>query len=146
LCPSEITNTPVSSGASSSNNVADAAPRSYLINGWNDYFNGMNIGDSLKENAVVYPSDTVVLGEKTSGHGDFYMDLMENGGNDFTGIANQSRHDAARGDSENGMGSGGSNYAMADGSARYIKFPQSLSPLNLWAISDTNRVRYMNSY
>ena len=146
LCPSEITNAPVSSGGLSSNNVADAAPRSYLINGWNDYFNGMNVGDSLKDTAVVYPSDTVVLGEKTSGHGDFYMDLMENGGNDFTGIANQSRHDAAHGDSETGSGSGGSNYAMTDGSARYIKFPQSVSPLNLWAISYTNRAYYINSY
>ena len=38
LCPSEITNAPASLGGSNSNNVADAAPRSYFINGWNDYF------------------------------------------------------------------------------------------------------------
>ncbi len=36
LCPSEITNTPMTLGPS--NNVADAAPRSYFINGWNDFF------------------------------------------------------------------------------------------------------------
>jgi prepilin-type processing-associated H-X9-DG protein len=133
--------------------VADAAPRSYFINGWNDFFldpqndpQGLNDGDKMKENAIIHPSDTVVLGEKTSGHGDFYMDLMENGGNDFTGIANQSRHDSSPGDSAAGMGSGGSNYAMADGSAHYIKFPQALYPLNLWAISDANRVLYATQY
>src|SRR5580693_8802309 len=38
LCPTETT-IPVSNGSFPSNNVADAAPRSYFINGWNDYFN-----------------------------------------------------------------------------------------------------------
>ena len=36
VCPSEITNAPLTIGPS--NNVADAAPRSYFINGWNDFF------------------------------------------------------------------------------------------------------------
>jgi prepilin-type N-terminal cleavage/methylation domain-containing protein/prepilin-type processing-associated H-X9-DG protein len=152
VCPSETTNTPASNGTTTSTNVADGAPRSYFINGWNDFFlsptdpQGLNNGDSMKENSIVHPSDTVVLGEKTSGHGDFYMDLLENGGNDFTGIANQSRHDSSPADSLSGVGSGGSNYAMADGSARYIKFPQALDPLNLWAISDANRAAYMTTY
>jgi len=137
LCPSEITNTPASNGGSPSNNVADAAPRSYFINGWNDYFvgpddSGLNDGDSMKEGAIIYPSDTLILGEKTSDHGDFYMDLLENNGNDFTGILNQERHD----------GGNGSNYAFADGSARYLKNHMALYPLNLWAISDTNRSYY----
>src|SRR5580704_16924509 len=53
LCPSETAD-PDSNGSSSSNNAADAAPRSYIINGWNDYFQnssdpqGMNAGDSMK--------------------------------------------------------------------------------------------------
>jgi prepilin-type processing-associated H-X9-DG protein len=42
--------------------------------------------------------------------------------------------------------SGGSNYAMADGSARFIKFPQSVDPLNLWAVTDSNRLAYAISY
>jgi prepilin-type N-terminal cleavage/methylation domain-containing protein/prepilin-type processing-associated H-X9-DG protein len=136
-CPTE-TVTPVSAGSSSSNNVADASPRSYFINGWNDYFvgptdAGMNLGDRMKENAIIYPSDTLVLGEKTSDHGDFYMDLLENGGNDFSGILDQERHD----------GKSGSNFAFADGSARYLRDHTALYPLNLWAISDTNRNYYV---
>jgi prepilin-type N-terminal cleavage/methylation domain-containing protein/prepilin-type processing-associated H-X9-DG protein len=142
ICPTDRSSPPpLSYGNSPSNNVADSSPRSYFINGWNDYFQnlndpqGLNLGDSLKENAIVYPSDTIVLGEKNSADGDFYMDIYENGGNDFTGVAEQCRHDS-RGP---GTHTGGSNYAFADGSARFLKFPQSLDPLNLWCISDTNR-------
>src|SRR5487761_2245816 len=133
LCPSETT-IPISVGSSASNNVADAAPRSYFINGWNDYFvgttnGGMNLGDSMKENGIIHPSDTILFGEKSSDHGDYYMDLLENGGNDFSGILDQERHD----------GKSGSNYAFADGSARYLKNYTALYPLNLWAISDASR-------
>jgi prepilin-type N-terminal cleavage/methylation domain-containing protein/prepilin-type processing-associated H-X9-DG protein len=151
LCPTDIAilSDPVTVGLSPSNNVADASPRSYFINGWNDYFQsssdpqGLNEGDSMKEGAIVHPSDTIVLGEKKHDAGDFYMDLLENGGNDFTGIAEQGRHGGSGVTSSQNMGagsSGGSNYAMADGSTRFMKFPQSVDPLNLWAITDPNRV------
>jgi prepilin-type N-terminal cleavage/methylation domain-containing protein len=154
LCLSE-TATPDTAGSNPSNNVADASPRSYIINGWNDYFQGkgandpqgLNEGDSMNEGAMTHPSDTIVLGEKTDEHGDFYMDLNEGpAGNDFGGILNQSRHDSHGSDGINGTGSGGSNNAMSDGSARFIKFPQSVSPLNLWAATDAGRTNYAISY
>ena len=148
LCPSETTNSPASIGSgSNSNNVADAAPRSYLINGWNDYFaDTLSAADfagfmsgawpaGLKENAILHPSDTIVLGEKFAQRGDFYMDLRAGVGDDFVGVAEQSRHDS-RGP---GSGTGGSNYAFSDGSARFLKVYTSLYPLNLWCISDANR-------
>ena len=51
---------------------------------------------SIKEQNVHYSSDTVVLGEKLSDAGDYFMDLYENvpqtGGNDMS-IAEQCRHD-----------------------------------------------------
>ena len=37
LCLSE-TETPDTDGSNFSNNIADASPRSYIMNGWNDYF------------------------------------------------------------------------------------------------------------
>ena len=137
LCTTE-TKDPDSNGSSTSNNVADAAPRSYFINGWNDYFvgttnTGTNPGDSLKEGAIIHPSDTILFGEKATDQGDYYMDLLENGGNDFSGVLDQERHD----------GKSGSNYAFADGSARYLKNHTALYPLNLWAISDANRSYYV---
>jgi prepilin-type N-terminal cleavage/methylation domain-containing protein/prepilin-type processing-associated H-X9-DG protein len=157
LCPTDIAllSDPVTVGSSPSNNVADASPRSYFINGWNDYFQsssdpqGLNLGNSMKGNAIVYPSDTIVLGEKRHDAGDFYMDLLEDSGNDFTGIAEQGRHDNSGVTSSQSKGtgsSGGSNYAMADGSARFIKFPQSVDPLSLWAITDANRAAYAIIY
>jgi prepilin-type N-terminal cleavage/methylation domain-containing protein/prepilin-type processing-associated H-X9-DG protein len=138
LDPSANPPTPESIGYSSSNNVADATTRSFFINGWNDFFGGLNMGDQMKESFIIHTSDTIVLGEKKADHGDFYMDLLENGGNDFSGILEQSRHDS-RGP---GTASGGSNFTFADGSAIFLKYGASCWPLHLWAISDTNRTMY----
>jgi len=149
LCLSETTNTPATGSDST---VADSAPRSYLINGWNDYFADQfgtrdwqtlesdmaNNTSTMKENAIIHPSDTVVLGEKNSNKPDYYMDLLEGAGNDFSGVLEESRHDSLGPDTD----TGGSNYAFADGSARYMKVHTALYPLNLWAISDTNRIGY----
>jgi prepilin-type processing-associated H-X9-DG protein len=92
---------------------------------------------------------TVVLGEKRHDAGDFYMDLRENGGNDFTGIVEQGRHGNNGRTSSQNLGAsstGGSNYAMADGSARFIKFPQAVDPFSMWAISDADRALYAIIY
>ena len=144
LCPSETTNSPASvGGGSNSNNVADAAPRSYFIDGWNDYFQDLlNISDwpsleaeiintqrRIQESAIMHTSDTILFGEKVPDQGDFYMDLLEHNGNDFSGVLDQERHD----------GKNGANYAFSDGSARYLKIHTALYPLNLWAISDKDR-------
>jgi prepilin-type N-terminal cleavage/methylation domain-containing protein len=150
LCPCETTN-PLSYGSSPSNNVADAAPRSYLINGWNDYFLAVldpstfsseyaagTYPQGMKQSAIMQPTDVILLGEKTAHAGDFYADIdpsVDGGGGDiFAGIVNQSRHDANGEDSLNGMGSGGSNYAMVDGSGRFYKYPETTYPRNLWAM------------
>jgi hypothetical protein len=145
---------PESIGAGASNNVADASVRSFFINGFNDYFadkSGLRADDfgnlsqymmtnsiGIRQTDIVHGSDTILLGEKEYEHGDFYMDLGENGGNDWSGILEQSRHDS-RGP---GTGSGGSNFTMADGSSRFIKYGQSLWPITLWCITDANRTYY----
>jgi prepilin-type N-terminal cleavage/methylation domain-containing protein len=156
LCPNDRQEAPypLSIGTSASNNVADAANRSFFINGFNDYFSDKsgiavnNFGSlssfmttnslGIRETDIPHSSDTIILGEKEYDHGDFYMDLGENGGNDWSGILEQSRHDS-RGPN---TGSGGSNYTMADGSSRFIKYGQSLWPLSMWCISDANRTYY----
>ena len=145
LCPSETTNTPAT--GSTSNNVADAAWRSYFINGWNDYFKdhlaaadfqtymaGTYPG-GLKLNQILYPSDTIVLGEKESYRMDFYMDMLAGNGDDFAGAVAQDRHNG-RGA---GTGTGGSNNTFVDGSARFYKFGTAFCPLNLWAVSAADR-------
>jgi prepilin-type N-terminal cleavage/methylation domain-containing protein len=145
LCPAEVTATPATIGPS--NNVADAAPRSYFINGFNDYFQDtLSASDfsqfmsgtmqtGIKESAILYPSDTIVLGEKTSSRGDFYMDMLAGNGDDFSGAVAQDRH-STRGE---GSGTGGSNNTYADGSTRYNKYGTAFDPLNLWSVSDAER-------
>ena len=145
LCPSEITNAPLT--IAPSNNVADAAARSYFVNGWNDYFKnhlddaGFNLymsgnyQNGLKENQIIHPSDTIVLGEKEAFRGDFYMDMLAGNGDDVAGAVAQDRH-AGRGQ---GSQTGGSSNTFADGSARFYKYGKAFNPLNLWAVSDADR-------
>ena len=166
VCPTDIAlsfSDPVTLGSRTMNNVADAAPRSYLINGWNDYYADQagstdwptvqgamwNSPIGIKESKIYHPTDTIVLGEKNHDDGDYYMDLLENGGNDFNGVAEQGRHDNVGHTSSQSKGAGstgGSNYAMADGSARFIKFPWAVDSINLWADTDSNRVAYAIIY
>ena len=138
-CPSDVPN-PSSNGADPVNFPADSTNRSYIINGWNDYFeasmgSGFNLSalvdKSMKESDVKQPSETVLFGEKrgdTPAHGHFYMDFLEGAGNDVTEVE-QSRHSAA---TRNSRG-GGSDYAFADGSIHFLKFGRSFIPDDLWA-------------
>jgi prepilin-type N-terminal cleavage/methylation domain-containing protein/prepilin-type processing-associated H-X9-DG protein len=121
---------------------ADAAPRSFIINGWNDLFREQMgssfsmtaiMGKTIREAEVKLPSETIVFGEKETGSDHFFMDMYEGGGNDFTEVE-QSRH--------MGKGaSGGANFCFADGSTRFLRFGQMLTPYNLWAIVDSDRIQ-----
>jgi prepilin-type N-terminal cleavage/methylation domain-containing protein len=160
LCPTDGMFGQIPQTGGTSNNVADAAQRSYLINGWNDWYaDSLGTTDfptimteealhGMKENAILYPSDTTLLGEKTTFRGDYYMDLLEGNGNDIDAVLEQSRHSSSGSDSKvtGSVGGGGSNNALTDGSSRYFKCPKTMYPLNFWCISDTNRVYYAHMY
>jgi prepilin-type N-terminal cleavage/methylation domain-containing protein len=118
--------------------ITDRANRSYIINGWNDYFpDWATAARSMKETAVVYPSETIVLGEKKNESEHFFTDLGEGVGNDLDQIE-QGCHSV----SQKKKNAGGSIFAFVDGSARYMKYGKTVWPLNLWAVSDTNRLAY----
>jgi prepilin-type N-terminal cleavage/methylation domain-containing protein len=155
LCPSDGLNSPPASVGGDAY-PADSAPRSYFINGWNDYFSeslsqdvfnnqymaGTYTNSAMRAAYILHPSDTIFFGEKRTAEGDFYMDLLETVGNDNDRIE-QGRHSATRPPT---VGRGGSNYTMADGSARFIRYYYALYPLNLWAVSDVDRaVTYVGS-
>ena len=138
-CPSDGL-TPATSSTDTNLWPADGAPRSYIINGWNDYFeadptvwadykNG-NSTVCLKESAISQPSETIVFGEKDYDSPHYYMDF------DFYDDLvqlDQSKHSTLRKDAK-GNGGGGSNYAFVDGSARFLRFGKAFDPINLWAI------------
>jgi prepilin-type N-terminal cleavage/methylation domain-containing protein/prepilin-type processing-associated H-X9-DG protein len=120
--------------------------RSYIINGWNDWFQThLSTNDfkkymnwvwpvGMKESNIPQPSDTIVFGEKRTGSPHVHMDFSQgDSGNDVEEIA-QNRHKYG-----GGATSGGSNFAFADGSSRFLKYGQSIRPLNLWAVVDVWR-------
>jgi prepilin-type N-terminal cleavage/methylation domain-containing protein/prepilin-type processing-associated H-X9-DG protein len=117
--------------------------RSYVINGFNDYFQtSLSEEDyqkhrqwvwpvGIRRAAITLPSETIIFGEKRTGSPHIHMDFDQGRqGNDIEEIA-QNRHT-----SNEGGRAGGSNFAFADGSVRFLKFGASMSPQNLWAITD----------
>ena len=152
MCSSDAPNP--ASGGPNPNHKADQAPRSYILNGWNDHWQELWTRDGTgwnfskmqatvtPESAIKLPSDTILLGEKVTESPHFYMDFLEEtpdslSGNDFTEVEH-GRH------SRNTKGSGGSNYIFADGSARFIRYWHALTPINLWGVTDAWRQNVAN--
>jgi prepilin-type N-terminal cleavage/methylation domain-containing protein len=98
-----------------------SARRSYILNGFKDFFNGpAPSGKSVPESAITESSETVLFGEKDAKSGHYWMDYWQ--GDDYSEL-DQTHHMKT-----------GSVYGFADGSARFLKFGQSLDPINLWFI------------
>lgn len=142
VCPEDTRHTPPKTFGANTNYPADAAPRTYIINGWNDYYKATYGDDGLQQyfsqkpvspvtqTLIHDPTDTVLFGEKLHDSGHFYMDWLQV---DDLMQLDQNKHGA------------GSNYAFADGSVRFLRFGQSLSPINLWFIVDNWRTNFSGS-
>jgi prepilin-type N-terminal cleavage/methylation domain-containing protein/prepilin-type processing-associated H-X9-DG protein len=140
VCPTDVMRGAPATDTSGTN-APDRANRSYLINGWDDYFvNPLVDATSMKEVWVVYPSETLIFGEKKNQPTpamDYFMDLMEGVGNDLDKVE-QGCHSV----SQKGKYAGGSNFAYVDGSVRYMRYGATVWPLNLWGVTDTNRLAF----
>ena len=124
-CPSDIPN-PVNFGAYSGIPALEAQ-RSYIFNGFNDYFQGFPTNNSkFPESIILETTETVVFGEKDSTSGHWWMDYWM--GDDYNELE-QARHSGA-----SKTTSGSSVFAFADGSARSLRFGKSLDPVNLWFV------------
>jgi prepilin-type N-terminal cleavage/methylation domain-containing protein/prepilin-type processing-associated H-X9-DG protein len=143
-CPADGPN-PATSGTpgyTTNQLPADFAARSYLINGWNDFFQSTlstsnwqqymsaTYKHGIMEAAIRIPEATIAFGEKETDSPHFFMDFYEGNGNDIE-ESEQSRH-MTGGTVKNRQG--GSNYAMVDGSVQYFKYGQALTPVNQWAV------------
>jgi prepilin-type N-terminal cleavage/methylation domain-containing protein/prepilin-type processing-associated H-X9-DG protein len=132
-CPSDGPADPLSSPTDFAE--ADRAPRSYIMNGWNDQF-GTSLaqvqpGLKVNEDQIEHTSETVLFGEKKSTSIHYYMDLFEGLGNDFEELEQARHHERV------------SNYSFLDGSVRLLPLWQSVGPdFNLWAVTTTGRTNY----
>jgi prepilin-type N-terminal cleavage/methylation domain-containing protein len=145
VCPTDKINNPISeSPGDPDTNAPDVASRSYIINGFNDYFsNTLDAAsfasymagtwpEGLPSDRIQFPSDTIIFGEKLATSGQFYVDLYEydaqGNGNDYSEL-NQTMHFT------------GSDYSFSDNSVRIL--PQYFSmghPVNMWAVLPVPRV------
>jgi prepilin-type N-terminal cleavage/methylation domain-containing protein/prepilin-type processing-associated H-X9-DG protein len=137
VCPTDGPKPPAS--VTTSIDEGDKAPRSYIINGWNDFFgttiNEVPVNATITESAVKKPEDVVYFGEKKNESYHYFMDLFEGNGNDYSEL-NQARH--------NGVSS---NYAFGDGSIRQVRLWQTVGPkVNLWAVTDEGRKNYAYTF
>jgi prepilin-type N-terminal cleavage/methylation domain-containing protein/prepilin-type processing-associated H-X9-DG protein len=154
VCPNDGTE-PATHGGDPANHPADAADRSYIINGWNDlmaavlstddmadYMAGKFPG-SVKQSRLQNSSDTCLLGEKMNESRHYFMDLLEAEGTGAVGNdlyhLDRSRHGGPGGENS---GAGGSNYAFADGSARFVGYTDILWPRNRWAVTEAGRLEF----
>ena len=156
VCPTDVQRgTPQT--ATTSPTAADRAPRSYLINGWNDYFHNILSADdfttymagtypdsSIKEQVIPHPTDTITFGEKKNrandpdgGAMDYFMDNWEGKGDDADRVEHGCHSNIGR-----NRNSGGSNFAFVDGGVRFLKFGGSVYPFNMWAVDDADRMNY----
>ena len=127
-----------------SRDPADLAPRTYILNGWDDYFQAAGLweryhgGDAsvtLSENNVAQSSMTIVFGEKEYVSEHFYMDLVFY---DDLKQLDQCKHSGGRRDGK-GRSGGGSNHAFVDGSVRFLKYNRAFDPINMWAVTPAAR-------
>ncbi len=101
--------------------------RSSLFNAFDDYFKRIpDVGAKVPTSAIKLPAQTIIIGEKKSGTGTFWMDAYK-----FDDIVSYepTRHITVAGSPEEG----GSNYMFADGSVRFLNHQNSF---NLWLIDD----------
>jgi len=125
--------------------------QSYLMNGfidfflvgsfsgnWDEFFGSYKTGGfpGLELSAIPEPADTITFGEKRAdSDGDAYMDIWPpQYGSDHLLEVDHGKHRSGSGER-----TGGSNYGLADGSVRFLKYGAAFSLKNLWAVTDQFR-------
>ncbi len=128
---------------SNTNTLPDLAPRSYVMNGFQDEYllagtvppKGTTY-PALRETSIRYPVETILLGEKQSGSSAYYLVLDPNADRYLPDIEEGRHGGSAKSQS------GAANFAFADSSLRLLRYGRSLCPLNLWAITESGRTNY----
>jgi len=140
-CPSD----PEANNGANTNSLPDLAPRSCLLNGFQDFYTLAGLAPpkgapwpAVRESDLFQPVEAILLGEKQFQSTQFYV-VLDTDATRYLPDLEESRH----GGSERLLNkSGCSNYAFGDGSVRPLRYGKSLCPFNLWAITETGRTNY----
>jgi prepilin-type N-terminal cleavage/methylation domain-containing protein/prepilin-type processing-associated H-X9-DG protein len=148
-CPADIwAKATTNAAAGGTNRPAESCARTYLINGFNDYYRSQ-VGRAgmpgfrrhgngeiiINERNIPEPTATIAFGERDNrpnAKPQYHMDY--DALDDLTGLNQDMHGNSAR----TGRG-GGSNYAMVDSHVEYIKYGRTFNPINLWAVSAQER-------
>ena len=148
-CPADIwAKASTNRAAGGTNRPAESCPRTYLINGFDDYYRGIvgkagmpgfrRLGNGeivINERNLPEPTGTIAFGERDNRPGSrpqYHMDY------DFLDDLNGLNQNMHGNTSRTGRG-GGSNYAMVDGHIEFIRYGHTFNPINLWAVTPKER-------
>ena len=130
--------------ASTTNTLPDFAPRSFLMNGFQDFYTTggkappKGLLPAMNESNLRHPTETILFGEKQSSSAQHYV-VLEADASIYLRYLEESRH-GGRGGILNE--SGCANYAFGDGSVSKLRSGKSLCPINLWAVTEEGRTNY----
>jgi len=130
-----------------SNSPAEPVARSYLLNGWQDLLLSASGGTlppkgvpwpSLRDIAILSPTDTIAFGEKASSSAALYV-VLDKDPSFYVPVLDERRH---RRSAAAANRSGTSNYAFVDGRVCAVTYGQTLCPENRWAATGNGRADY----
>jgi prepilin-type N-terminal cleavage/methylation domain-containing protein len=110
----------------------DAAARSFLFNGFNEFFQTTGYIGAMTEKDIPQPAETILISEKAHAQGHFWLDAID--GDDITTTVEHGMHGSSVPSK-----TGGHNNGMADGHVGYYAFGKDVSPIDLWMVFPQNR-------
>jgi prepilin-type N-terminal cleavage/methylation domain-containing protein/prepilin-type processing-associated H-X9-DG protein len=135
-------------GSTMAVNNPDLVPRSYIADGFIDYYESLAgiastapilptifMSQRMKLTVVPHPSATIAFGEKTNNTSAYFINIFQAPTGAYLKDLAENRHSNLR----HSATGGGANFAMTDGSVRYIPYGESTCPINFWAVLDTWR-------
>lgn len=141
LCPADPL-ADINPSASSATN-ADFAPRSYMINGFTDFYAQLAgwTGSTptwkgsywllrMRQSDVIHPSDTIAFGEKATDSHAFYVNIFQSPTGSYISDLAENRHD----NPSRSARAGGANAIMVDGRIEYLPFGEDTCPIDIWAV------------
>ena len=141
LCPTDPAAASGASAPAATN--ADSAPRSYLINTFVDYYASLADPTNttpawnasfwllrMRLSSIVHPSATITFGEKATTSSAYSVNIFQSPSFSYLADVAENRHCNPSGSPMEG----GANFAMGDGSIRYLPYGEATCPVNLWAV------------